>query len=113
MRRRILGWIMLAAAPACWRRTPAWSATQRSRGPQSPTKLYGEDVHKRHGFSCADCHGGNPNADDPYEAMNPARGYLGKIARTAVPKLCARCHSDATLIHKFRPQQRSISTRST
>ncbi|MCL4403021.1 MAG: hypothetical protein M1436_10250, partial [Acidobacteria bacterium] len=35
-----------------------------------------------------------------------ARGFKGKIARTAVPALCAKCHSDANLMHKFDPQQR-------
>jgi predicted CXXCH cytochrome family protein len=38
--------------------------------------------------------------------MSRAQGFLGKIARTAVPALCARCHSDASLIHRFKPQQR-------
>jgi predicted CXXCH cytochrome family protein len=38
--------------------------------------------------------------------MNPARGFVGKPGRTKIPELCARCHSDATVIHKFKPQQR-------
>jgi predicted CXXCH cytochrome family protein len=38
--------------------------------------------------------------------MSPKRGFLGKIKRTDVPRLCARCHSDANLIHRFKPQQR-------
>ena len=33
-------------------------------------------------------------------------GIYGQPARTAVPKLCARCHSDAALMHKFGPQER-------
>ena len=36
--------------------------------------------------------------------MSASRGFVGKPARAAIPKLCARCHSDATVIHKFRPQ---------
>lgn len=67
---------------------------------------YGADVHQHHGFSCADCHGGNPNVDDPEASMSRAKGFRGKIARKAIPELCARCHSDASLIHRFKPQQR-------
>jgi hypothetical protein len=64
------------------------------------------DVHAKHGFDCASCHGGDPNADDPTAAMSKAKGFIGKPARTAVPKLCARCHSDAMMMHRFKPQQR-------
>jgi hypothetical protein len=72
----------------------------------APAAAFSQDVHSRHGFSCADCHGGDPAASDPEAAMSRARGYLGKPPRTAVPRLCARCHADAVLIHRFRPQQR-------
>jgi hypothetical protein len=73
---------------------------------QAPAKAFGADVHSRHGFRCNDCHGGDPTVDDPDISMSAAKGFVGKVARTAIPKLCARCHSDANLIHKFRPQQR-------
>lgn len=72
----------------------------------APVQKYASDVHKRHGFSCVDCHGGDPSRDDAKESMSPARGFRGKIARTAVPQLCSRCHSDANLMHKFNPRQR-------
>jgi len=73
---------------------------------RAPALAFSNDVHRQHGFGCADCHGGDPLQDDPQSAMSRARGFIGKIPRTRVPKLCARCHSDASLIHKFRPQQR-------
>lgn len=73
---------------------------------QKPAVSFQKDIHATHGFSCADCHGGDRNADDPAAAMSRAKGFIGKPARTAVPKLCARCHSDANLMHKFDPQQR-------
>ncbi|MBK5290277.1 MAG: cytochrome c3 family protein [Acidobacteriia bacterium] len=73
---------------------------------QKPALAFQDDIHAHFGFSCADCHGGDRNSNDMEESMNRARGFTGKIARGAVPKLCARCHSDATLIHKFKPQQR-------
>jgi hypothetical protein len=38
--------------------------------------------------------------------MSRARGFVGKIDRLAVPRLCARCHSDANLMRKYQPQQR-------
>ena len=45
--------------------------------------------------------------DDPEVSMSAARGLRRQHpSRTAIPKLCARCHSDANLMHKFRPQQR-------
>jgi hypothetical protein len=71
-----------------------------------PVTKFGGDIHKRHGFSCVDCHGGDPQRDEAEVAMSPARGFRGKIARTAVPQLCARCHSDASLMHKYNPRQR-------
>ncbi len=73
---------------------------------QKPADAFKNDVHSARGFHCVDCHGGDAGSDDPGVAMSRAKGFKGKVARTAVPELCARCHSDANLIHKFRPQQR-------
>jgi len=72
----------------------------------APALKFSKDVHQRRGFSCADCHGGDRNADDQDAAMSKAKGFRGKIARAAVPQLCAHCHSDANLMHKYMPQQR-------
>lgn len=71
-----------------------------------PAQLFDHDVHKRSGFSCVACHGGNPSVADPEAAMSRAKGFSGKIDRRALPGLCARCHSDANLIHRYKPQQR-------
>jgi predicted CXXCH cytochrome family protein len=73
---------------------------------QAPVAGMQNDIHKRFGFSCADCHGGKASADDPAAAMNRGGGFLGKPVRTTIPKLCARCHADAALMHKYEPQQR-------
>lgn len=73
---------------------------------QRPAALYKADVHARHGFGCAACHGGDPSTDDPHLSMSPARGFRGKIPRTAIAKLCAHCHSDASLMHRYNPRQR-------
>lgn len=72
----------------------------------APAKAWAEDIHSERGFSCVDCHGGDASEMDPEMSMSAARGFRGKIARTAVPSLCGGCHSDANLIHKFNPQQR-------
>jgi predicted CXXCH cytochrome family protein len=71
-----------------------------------PAQLLQADIHRRNGFSCADCHGGDPTSMDMEVSMAPRKGFAGKIDRRKIPELCARCHSDATLMHKFRPQQR-------
>ena len=71
-----------------------------------PAQLYADDVHQARGFGCVDCHGGDAEELDPDLSMSPARGFRGTIERTQVPGLCGHCHSDAELIHRFRPQQR-------
>jgi hypothetical protein len=73
---------------------------------QRPALLIKNDVHLANGLSCADCHGGDRTSDDPALAMSRARGFLGKVARTGIPKLCASCHSDPNFMRKHRPQQR-------
>ena len=73
---------------------------------QAPAVAFPTDIHQHRGFSCVDCHGGDPNQDDSEASMSRAHGFVGKIKRVDVPKLCARCHSDANLIHKYKPQQR-------
>ena len=64
------------------------------------------DIHAQSGLGCADCHGGDPNSDDYEASMSPRKRFKGHIARTAIPKLCASCHSDANFMLKYRPQQR-------
>jgi len=73
---------------------------------QKPAALFSADIHGNQGFSCADCHGGDRTASDMEAAMSPAKGFRGHIARTAIPQLCARCHSDAALMRRYNPRQR-------
>jgi predicted CXXCH cytochrome family protein len=73
---------------------------------QRPALLAKDDVHTASGLGCADCHGGDSTSDDLGEAMNPAKGFIGKPARTAIPKLCARCHGNPNFMGNFKPQQR-------
>lgn len=73
------------------------------KGPAALTK---NDVHIAHGLSCADCHGGDRTSDDPEVAMNQAKGFRGKPARTNIPKFCASCHSNPDTMRKFAPRER-------
>lgn len=71
-----------------------------------PAQLIKDDIHIKNGLSCVSCHGGDPSTSDMAEAMSPRKGFVGKIDRRKIPELCARCHSDADYMHKFRPLQR-------
>jgi predicted CXXCH cytochrome family protein len=64
------------------------------------------DVHRERGFSCVDCHGGDPAAADKAAAKAPSTGFRGKTTGIQVIAVCSRCHSDATLMRKFAPKQR-------
>ena len=66
----------------------------------------GSDVHRDRGFTCVDCHGGNPNEPDKVKAKAPATGFKGKPAGQQVIAVCSRCHSDGALMRKFAPKQR-------
>lgn len=53
-------------------------------------------------LACVDCHGGNPAGQrDKAKSHDPAAGYSGKIERSKVPELCARCHADPLRMHPF------------
>ena len=67
---------------------------------------YSQDIHFQKGLSCASCHGGDPNSDDPEKAMSRAANWKGKIDRRQVPQLCASCHSNAELMKKYNPSLR-------
>lgn len=73
---------------------------------QKPALLINNDIHAASGLSCADCHGGDRTSDDPTVAMSKAKGFIGKPKRTAIPQLCAKCHSDANFMRRFAPQER-------
>jgi nitrate/TMAO reductase-like tetraheme cytochrome c subunit len=73
---------------------------------KGPAALIKNDVHITHGLSCADCHGGDRTSDDPDVAMNKAKGFKGKPARTDIPKFCATCHSSPDYMRKYAPRER-------
>src|ERR1051325_3115521 len=66
---------------------------------------YARDIHTQKGLTCAACHGGDPTSDE--NAMSPKAGFRGKIKHADVPKLCARCHSDAAYMRGYNPSLRT------
>jgi hypothetical protein len=71
----------------------------------APVKAFQEDVHAARGFSCADCHGGDPTVAG-FGAMDPAKGFVGRPAGREVLQVCGRCHSDAAFMRHYNPTLR-------
>jgi len=70
-----------------------------------PARAYPQDVHQAKGFGCAACHGGDGKAEG-MEAMDPAKGYIGKPERSQVIQVCGRCHADARFMKQYNPSLR-------
>jgi predicted CXXCH cytochrome family protein len=98
--------LLLAAVPLWGKDSCVDCHSQMAAELQKPALEFHNSVHLQEGFTCANCHGGDPDSDDPTVAMSPARGFTGVPARTAIPKLCARCHSDPNLMRKYNPSER-------
>jgi hypothetical protein len=62
-----------------------------------------EDVHFRHGVSCAGCHGGDPTADFGHAFVKEWPEKDRQKNRAWVVQFCARCHSDPAIMHEFNP----------
>ena len=60
---------------------------------KAPADMFKSDIHYRKGITCASCHGGNPKAEDPDEAMNKSAGFIGVPHGTQISRICAKCHS--------------------
>ncbi len=69
-------------------------------------ETYSQNMHAQKGLTCAACHGGDANSDDPEKAMSRKSGWKGKIERKQIPELCASCHSDAERMKKYNPSLR-------
>lgn len=72
-----------------------------------PADKFQADIHARNGLSCASCHGGDAQQDDPQKAMNRAKGFRGKPSRAQIPEWCGRCHSDGSYMRAFNPTLRT------
>lgn len=64
-------------------------------------KQFQSSIHREMDFGCTDCHGGNPNSDDIWEAKSEEAGFIGKPEKASIPELCASCHSDAELMRQY------------
>jgi hypothetical protein len=71
-----------------------------------PAKLFADDIHARSGFTCASCHGGDPNAQDQDLAHDRKKGFRGKPSPKEIPALCGTCHADAAAMKRFNPSER-------
>ena len=68
---------------------------------------FSQDIHAQKGLTCASCHGGDPNSDDPDKAMSRKAGWKGNIDRSQVPQLCGSCHSDVAYMRQYNPTLRT------
>jgi nitrate/TMAO reductase-like tetraheme cytochrome c subunit len=71
----------------------------------NPVELYKADIHAAKGFGCVACHGGD-GTKMGMDAMDRAKGYVGKPAPAQVIEVCVRCHSDARFMRQYNPSLR-------
>jgi predicted CXXCH cytochrome family protein len=65
-----------------------------------------DDIHRQRGFSCANCHGGDPTQEGRRAAMDPAKGFVAVPKHQDIPRLCGKCHSDGAFMRRYNPAQR-------
>ncbi len=70
-----------------------------------PTRTFGTDIHSMRGLGCVACHGGDETVEG-LDAMDPAKGFLGKPRGRGLLEVCGRCHSDAEFMRRFNPSVR-------
>jgi hypothetical protein len=69
-----------------------------------PQDFNEHDIHLQPGLSCSGCHGGDPNSNDPEEAMSKKNGFVGTPSRKDTPHFCGKCHSNIDFMRKFQPR---------
>ncbi|MBI1750785.1 MAG: cytochrome c3 family protein [Acidobacteria bacterium] len=72
-----------------------------------PAQQFADDVHATRGFTCANCHGGDPREEDMEKSMSRTRGFRGAPKRSEIPQLCAKCHSDGAFMRAYNPSLRT------
>jgi hypothetical protein len=65
--------------------------------------IYKDDIHYKKGFSCADCHGGDPKINDMNLSKTPEKGFRVRVTRLEVPTFCAGCHSNRKFMARYNP----------
>ena len=89
--------------------TDSCTTCHRELGVEQLTKPvldFEQDIHKAKGFGCVSCHGGDATQEDIVEAMNPAKGYIGKPTPQQIPEVCGHCHADARFMKRYNPAAR-------
>ncbi|HXV86755.1 MAG TPA: cytochrome c3 family protein, partial [Gemmatimonadales bacterium] len=71
----------------------------------APARMYVGDIHAERGFGCVACHGGDAAAPG-FEAMDPARGFVGRPRGRTLLESCGRCHSSAEFMRRYNPSLR-------
>jgi bacterioferritin-associated ferredoxin len=71
----------------------------------APVKLFTTDIHSERGFGCVACHGGDASAAG-FEAMDPAKGFVGRPRGQTLLNVCGRCHSSAEFMRRYNPSLR-------
>jgi predicted CXXCH cytochrome family protein len=74
---------------------------------EAPAATFADDIHFRSGLGCSSCHGGDPQADDPDEAMSEEAGFIGAPAKEDIPNLCGKCHADLGYMRVYDPSART------
>lgn len=69
-----------------------------------PIDFSESDIHKHANFSCASCHGGDPNSTDQEVAMSSSKGFISVPAKKDIPKICGKCHSSIDFMRAFQPR---------
>ena len=79
-------------------------------------KLAG-DIHWQKGLRCADCHGGNPEAEEVNQAHAEEDGFHNLRATpkdfnkppdpAKVVELCGKCHANIEYMRRYRPSPRT------
>lgn len=92
--------VVLVAAGAAAQTNPNTCITCHTALPKpnlsAPPKAFSGDVHDKANIRCADCHGGDPAAQEKAAAHSAAKGYRGKPSGAAI---CSSCH--VLLAEKF------------
>jgi len=71
----------------------------------APVAAFAADIHSQRGLSCVSCHGGDATVAG-MNAMDPAKGFLGRPSKRRTPELCGRCHADAQFMRQYNPSIR-------
>jgi hypothetical protein len=107
--------VLAATAVAAEAQSPAQSRVDNCRKCHEaldgrlavPAQQFPGDIHAAQGLTCAACHGGDPREEDMTKAMDPKKGFRGVPKRTAIPELCAKCHSDGAFMRAYNPSLRT------